>query len=573
MAIDLPPAIPPQAVSAEFMMKHARAEAYTGEIGGYPVRVSGPHRLSKAELDRIFATAKTPSGAVKLIAAAISRNGNLLVTTLYATRKGTVFIHAIQSRVSKVEGPKRITRFFHSLEGERDLTKPEFERARIMADVYAGRSGTDYEVTYADDADLRSKTLVLKQKGAGASENTDTLYDVLLGDSTDLDFEVNNHGNRFAGRYLANLGISHAFAQGTEISFGVQEALTDYGESRDGINYEAMQFKLDHVFSWGLVGIDASHIEYVNPLGTYTQDNTSACSIPGPPLGPQPAGCVTTDTFTFDSDAEIDRVGIFGEHVLAGDAGYRLNLFERIEYIDSTVVSRDPSQFVETNNFAQDEKYTTAELGLRYLSAEARRNLQHQWYSQLAVKAGLDKDDGTFGAQTSGETPTAFRRTAEFLMWKPALGVQLTWANRLVLRADFQGQFADKHLPQQQQWVLGGPGNLSGFLPGVLVGDSGYFLSGDVSKTWSLDGADYGLHFFMEYGSAQYDDEGSSDPDYGDNRGLADAGVRLTMDFGKWVDVEIVSAHRIGDDNINREEDARIKKLEADLYVKFKLTL
>ena len=38
---------------------------------------------------------------------------------------------------------------------------------------------------------------------------------------------------------------------------------------------------------------------------------------------------------------------------------------------------------------------------------------------------------------------------------------------------NLSGQYADVTVPQNQQWVLGGFGNLTAWLPAVLVGDSG----------------------------------------------------------------------------------------------------
>jgi hemolysin activation/secretion protein len=100
-----------------------------------------------------------------------------------------------------------------------------------------------------------------------------------------------------------------------------------------------------------------------------------------------------------------------------------------------------------------------------------------------------DADDGSY-----------FKYNADFSWQKPfASG----WAT--VLRVS--GQWADRDLlPSQEQYQLGGISTVRGYEQGLLIGDSGYFISGEVqAPIRALDGTDWAalrLVAFLDHGGA-----------------------------------------------------------------------
>ncbi len=568
MAIDLPPAIPPKLTNAEQIAVYASSsQAYAGKVDGYELRVTGDHYLSDAELARIFEAAETPSQAILLINSAAHRKGNLLVVLQYAPVNNVVHVHALQGKVAGVEGASEITPYFDGLVGDFDLKRSEFDRARVMANVRSGRTGVDYDVSYRQvENDPGNITLVFE--GAPKEDH----------DSTDLILQLGNQGSRFVGRYFADAGVTHNFDNGTRLGLGYETAITEWGESREGDDYEQFQLKLDHPFSSGLYGIDASYLEYTQEIRL---SDTSDPAAGNPLLGllcgldPNNAACVGVVTEQLlNLDAEVSRVGVSGEHVLSSDHNRRFSLYERLEYVDSQI------EEASTGEAFQDENYTTLEVGAKYHRASQVGKKTLKWNVAASVKGGVTGDDGTLGTydqfvaefdanktdpDAKAPTVTPSARTAEFVTFKPRVAAELALDDNDSLNFQFAAQIADEQLPQQQQWVLGGISQISAYLPGVLVGDTGYYSKGSYDHRWEWEGVTLSFSLFAEYGTAQFENASGVE---GDTRSIADAGIGLTATFGKTLEVRAVAAESIDEENF---DDRFLERTEADFFVTAKL--
>lgn len=560
MAIDLPPALPPQLESADKIAAYsASAAAYTGTINGFNLKVTGDHYLSKDDLDAIFKAAKTPSEAIILINANTARRGRYLVTTLYASPvQNTINVHAVQGTLTGLKGPAGITHFFDDLVGDPDLEAGEFDRARVMANLRSSRSGMNYSVTTErDPADPKKVTLVFNETPAPDAN------------STDLILQLGNQGSRFVGRYFADAGLTHDFSDGTRVALSYQTAVPELGESGEGEDYDNYGFKIDRPFSFGLYGLDASHSQYsrgidivteteggsgggllldlLEPLGSILSGLLGGGSLAGP----------TLTTTHIDLEADINRYGLSGEQVLAGDINYRLSLFERIEHIDSQIEVSDDTDSV----LLQDEVYSTVELGVKYLRASALGAKRLDWSLKGAVEGGVTGDNGTLGTNDISPGVAIGKRTAEFILVKPA--AEARW--RVLPNGSFgvtvTGQYAQDQLPEQQQWVLGGMGALAAYLPGILVGDTGYYGKADFEYVWKLNGFELTSSIFGEHGTSKFED--ASGPDAAE-RAISDVGVRFKAKFGKTFELQAVSAESLSDKNIDQSV---IDRTEADFFV------
>jgi hemolysin activation/secretion protein len=92
--------------------------------------------------------------------------------------------------------------------------------------------------------------------------------------------------------------------------------------------------------------------------------------------------------------------------------------------------------------------------------------------------------------------------------------------------ASVTAQMTDATLPQAQQWILGGFGNLSAWLPAVLIGDSGALARVVVSSppfSWSVFTITGGA--YAEAGISRLEQRGPAEP-Y--TRGLGDVGLTLS---------------------------------------------
>ncbi len=557
MATDLPQALPPQLESADKIAAYsAAAEAYTGTVNGFNLRVTGSHYLSKEDLDTIFKTARTPSEAIILINANTARRGHLLVTTLYASPvQNTINVHAVQGSVAALKGPAGITHFFSGLVGEPDLDAGEFDRARVMANLRSSRSGMDYTVT-TERADPKLVTLVFNETPAKDA------------DTTDVTLQFGNEGSRFVGRYFADGGLAHNFSDGTRVALGYQTALPELGESGDGEDYDSYSFKIDRPFSFGLYGLDASRSQYSRGIDIETM-------VQGPPgsnllvdllgpvgsllsglLGGNTPSSPTLIRTHIDLDADIRRYGLSGEQVLAGDINYRFSLFQRIEHVDSQIEVSDSTDSL----MLLDEVYSTAEIGAKYLHASYLGSMRLDWSLKGSIEAGLTGDKGTLGSNDSAPGVSIGKRTSEFIAFKPA--AEARW--RVLPNGSFglmvAGQYAQDQLPEQQQWVLGGMNSIAAYLPGVLIGDTGYYGKTDFEYIWKYSGVELTGSIFGEHGTAQFED--ASGPD-GSERSITDVGVRLKAKFGKTFEIQAVSAQSLSEDNVDQSV---IDRTEADFF-------
>ena len=157
-------------------------------------------------------------------------------------------------------------------------------------------------------------------------------------------------------------------------------------------------------------------------------------------------------------------------------------------------------------------------------------------------------------------------RTAEFIALRPEANYQLKVADNLAWVSTAKAQFADEQVPQQQQFILGGMDTLSAYLPGILVGDEGYFADTRLESRYTWNDFIVVPSVFVEYGGAWYNNAGSPQ---GDEQTIGDAGLRLKVNYKSFLYTEIVAARPVYDDVA---DDDRLDDLEADFYWRIRAT-
>lgn len=546
MAIDLPPAVPPTLVNASYISDYASsASAYVGKVGSFELRVTGNHHLNNDELDKIFEVAKSPDQAILLISSATNRKGHLLVNTLYSREQTVIYVHALQANLSNVTGDEAITPYFKGLEGDSDLKRSEFDRARAMANIKSDRTGVDYSVGYqVAESDPGQVAMVFE---AEPQEDADR---------TDLSLKLSNEGSRFAGRYYADAGLKHSTMGGTDLSLDYQKAIPEWGESRDGDDYDQITLGINKPFSFGLYGLRVSQAEYTQDF-TSTTAATAICD-PVLNLLCMPGAPAATTTSVFD--AEIQRIALTGEQVLSSDIDRRFSLYQELELIDSTIED-------EGGNDLQDEVYTTLELGGKYQRANKLGSDKLLNYTlNASVKGGIDDDGGTLESTPTATGVAVGKRVGDFIVFKPRAAVQIGNRKNTTLDLDIAAQLADDQLPQQQQWVLGGVNSISSHLPGVIVGDSGVFARLGLNHTLAnTDSFELIGGVFAEYGEANFEDASGA---AGDTVSISDIGIRLTAKFEDTLEINLVVADSISEKNLS---DTFLEQTEADFFASAKV--
>lgn len=539
MAIDLPPVMPPQLASQQEInaVAASSAAAVSATIAGIEVRVLGNTLLSAAQLQSVLDRSKTPSEAITTLTRRYYSAGHLLVSLRYFRSGNTVTVWVGQSAVKGLRGDPQVTRHFQSLIGDPDLSLAEFDRARVLADLQAKRRGVSYSISYEQHFDDQ---VILNFQSQDAPDYQ----------PREITLDTSNRGSRFLGRYFGAAGFRQHFSTGTEATLVYQTAFPELGEAGDGDEYHQLEFRLDHPFTYGLYGINASHIRY--------EREPEIAGVAGGILGgiclPPLISC-GPGTTSAQLDAEITELAVTGEQVLYSNPVRRLNAFQRLEHTDSKI------ELAGSHAELLAESYETATLGLRYASRANQLDVPQFLKAELGVSVGLSGDSGSFASDGNSRGVSIGKRSAEFVIVRPQLAYQRDLAASLQLNASFQAQLTgDKQLPQQQQFVLGGMESLSAFLPGVLIGDRGYYLKLELSSKQQWWGLDWAPGVFVEYGASEFVDAGTA---LGERQSLSDAGLRLKLALPRGFETELLAAASLHEDVI---DERRGGDMEADFF-------
>lgn len=487
MAIDLPPAIPPQLATVEFVTQQTGEGArYTGQVGNVAVNVFGNTLLSTEQLDAALAEAGNPSQAVLNINQAYWEAGHLLVSVQYAVDGDKLIVGVTEGALADVIAPESIYPFFDHLIGDTDLTRDEFEDARLLANLKSERAGYDLNVRY-HMAPNQPDQVTLVMESVENEEHQATGLTVTFG----------NPGNRFVGRYFGNIEASHQFDNGTQLNIGWETAITSLSSDRDlngGEDYNRYLISIDQPTPFGLYGLAYNQTRF---------------------------GFVDTNGKNENTVVDISATG---EQMLLRNSRTRLSIREVIGHVEDETEGAT----------ARDEPHTYASVGVTWLQRVG--NLSRV-LSRLSVKQGLEGNDNTGAA--NGDS--------QFTILSPELGAQVSLFDNFWLDVDLLGQFVDDELPvpRQQQWVLGGLSSLSAWFPGILAADEGYF--GRAAFVWR--GNPVGklrptLSAFIEYGEAGNAVTGATDD-------LSDVGLRASLQYAANTSLDLIVAEPIDDEDEN----------------------
>ena len=108
--------------------------------------------------------------------------------------------------------------------------------------------------------------------------------------------------------------------------------------------------------------------------------------------------------------------------------------------------------------------------------------------------------------------------------------------------------------------------SLSAYLPGVLIGDNGYFLHAAINAKQRVWGMPMEASIFVEYGATSFNNVSG---ELGSDQIVADAGVRLSLELAYGFETELVAAAPLMDDVVDQ---ARLDTLEADFFWRLRWT-
>jgi hemolysin activation/secretion protein len=390
--------------------------------------------------------------------------------------------------VTEVHAPPGVRSFFSGVGSRENIKKSDLIRDQILAGSYAARSGNDLRINLSPAPNPQGSTLSIDQ-----SRKKD--YFPISGVAT-----FGNYGSRYASGYVVGTQIMGDIGHGIQITADGTKGIPGFRRISLGSTYYQAGAGVSIVTPYGIYAFSANRTHYRLGKATY-------------PLYPD--GTVFSYDFT-------------GTQLIFANTGTRFAVNEGVHHV----------QYRES---VFDGYYTLLDQHYNYLSIGT--TLSHgitldgragTLNGGVTFNLGISPASGTLFDNVPGVPTSHFRYTVANFSYEQAMphGTRLS--------VSLQGQWSPSTLPSQQQWVLGGFGNLAAWEPGTIVGDSGYVgkLQFD-SPTLIRFHSSGRLGLFLEDGAASYASPSRGTPPW---QSLTDAGVSLNLQLPYKFSAQVMAA-------------------------------
>ncbi len=463
-----PPHSPPAII--EQKLSSYAAEPIDVPSHGFRYVLTGNTLLSPDRLKAVLSSALDPKMAVADTLAAYRREGYYLVavTAQFAGRSvpavsGTqlskadspqiVNINVIEGRVTKKNVPAEFDRFFN-ITDRPDLTTEMVTRRAIIANQYAARDGERLQSSFSPAEQPGGSDLtVTASKIPGFKPLSGSL---LLG----------NYGSRYASSYVTGGNVLYHPGGGAELSANYLAGLPYWSRDSRDSQYHSQGFGGSLITPWGTYGLSAQKTHYQLGRSSYPLNTTG-------------------DTASY---------AVSGSQLIYATERAQLRLTQGFAHVDNRTTVFGGGYTVV------DQRYDYVTAGLNFSQSYSIGGLAGSFSANYAYNRGTSARSGTF---LLSDAPTA--ATPLFHYSDLSLTAQQELPSGYLAQATVNGQWAQDTLPQQQQWVLGGLGNLTAYNAGIIVGDEGYA----VRLSLQSPSKEYGPfrvtpNVFVERGEARY---------------------------------------------------------------------
>ncbi|HVT37320.1 MAG TPA: ShlB/FhaC/HecB family hemolysin secretion/activation protein, partial [Nevskiaceae bacterium] len=334
---------------------------------------------------------------------------------------------------------------------------------------------------------------------------------------TALRVELSNPGNRFVGRSFLDLDITGSSAWGDEVHLLWREGLNGLNGAGNDSRYHEPSIAWNRVTNYGVIG---AGIHYTNFDFVFN----------GIPLHGDLRQVEALWLYPLYAD--------FTHHWLFELKGDRTDKKNETE---ADIGTPGTAGFIAAGTKEQEEVYTSVEV-------------TNTWSQKLH----LLKDDSSFDAALtvrrglSSEHQPVTPANLDYLLYRPALALKQPFGERFNVSASINGQFSTDVLPEQQEWLLGGLGSMTAYLPGVAIGDVGY--SARAQAEFNLDVAHFELvpRAFFEYGYATFQNPSAGETSQ--RQTLSDVGAELAFKWGKLFEGSVAWAAPVDHSGIAQSE-------------------
>ncbi|MFO1413395.1 MAG: ShlB/FhaC/HecB family hemolysin secretion/activation protein [Burkholderiales bacterium] len=464
---------------------------------GYRFAVNGNRLLPAEVVVAVIESAETPQQALDALRLAYQKAGYPLVAFRGEVRDKLVAIDVINGRITALDvTPPSLTPFFTSLKGQEDLHLDTLIRTVSVAEFFAAREG------------MRPKVNFVAAEEVGGSKLVATEEPIEGASPWNAAVSFGNLGSRYSSRYLAQASGAIRPGGGLELAASYGQGIPGLSSDSAGSLYHSGALSASLVTPWGLYGVSFLGTDYKIGERAY-------------PLYPE---------------GQLYVGSITGSQLVFADPTSRLTLSEAFTHTDnSTYVFEGLYQLT-------DQSYDLVSVGATGNSSFALFGLNASLSASVTANFGITPPRGTFLPTGLGIPSTRFAQVVGNVAYVQSLpegwSAALTWS----------GQWADSTLPQNQQWVLGGFGNLSAWLPAIMVGDKGTLGRATVSTpTWQWEGFSATGTAFAEWGLAGLD---FAEPGVPSVRGASDAGISVSASYSTGTQLLFAYAWPLGSRNV-----------------------
>lgn len=481
MAFDIPPLAqapapppPPAVVSGA----QDPAPSIFADSHGFHYAVAGNTLLSPDVVKATLEAAATPKEAIDALAREYVNRGYFLTALTGQVDRQLVSIKVIQGRLTESEMTPDLAPYFGGIEGRDDLQRSTIFRKSSVAEFYSSRQGMRPVVSFAKAQEVGgSKIIVSEEPLEGARQW-----------SAGVNF--GNLGSRFSSRYLASAYGALRPGAGLELTANWSQGLPGLTNASGGSLYHSGTVGASIVTPWGIYG------------ATYNGINYRIGGEAGAGLFPK---------------GDIQISGVTGTQLLYADETTRWAVTEAFTHTQNVVdVFTDSDQTFRLT----DQRYDFVSLGTSYNKSLRVFGFNANIQTGLTAMQGLTPPRGTFVPIVVGSPNTRFSLIQANVNYQQALPANY------VLGVAVSGQWSDSTLPQNQQWILGGLGNLSAWLPAVILGDLGGLGRVSVNAPpWTWDRFTVSGAAFVEAGVTRFHITPAISPV---TRSLGDAGFSIS---------------------------------------------
>jgi hemolysin activation/secretion protein len=514
MAIDYPPPVEPQQGDAQQIQQGAALGNYTYK--DTRIHLLGDRAVGDAALQRAIDQAPSLSDAVRAIARLYHAQGYPAAQLRYALVGQDLYVLASLGGVDSLKVQPGLEPFFRGLVGDKPLTDTELEPRRILASIYADRAEISAVPQFGADPQSGSSGEVMSLRDIGDKPA-----------QTQVKVDFGNPGNRYVGRYFADVDARAGTYQGDEVHSVTRFGLHGLNSGDSNGTYFEQDANWNRVTRWGVGGINGRYVRYHS----------------------EPDAVQTTGV-----NGQLYQAEAYWLAPVYADISSHLTVLGKLDRTDKSAYLDGAG-----DTQIQEEIYNSAELAAIYARA-FELFLPFDLDAGIAARKGLGSGQPLTGADL------------HYFLLRPTARLLFHLTDRYTLSLEGQAQFSHDTVPEQQQWVLGGVGNISAYLPGVAIGDRGYLLRTQAGAgDYDYSGFSFSPRVFAEYGKASFAEGAGSSPLLtGQHPAFADVGGEIGIKLTRWLSGAVDGAWAFKHSDVS---DYQLDKSEARVFFRLEAAI